>query len=156
VRVCEWTVEGDGVVLRLLSYTSRDCTYRSTPVAAVPVEPVVEAPVPEVVVPEAEDELEEVPEPEVVAPAPVAPSPITPAAPVVQGVLAAKYAQFASTYPGTVAYGGAGNCVARNYGFVQNGSFAPSFAFGNGISAEVKITVNAERNGYDVQWYGCF
>lgn len=150
-RVCEWTVEGDGVVLRLLSFTSRDCTYRSA-VVGVPVEPVVEAPAPEVTVPRVEAE----PEPEVIAPAPVAPSPITPAAPVVQGVLAAKYAQFASTYPGTSAYVGDGNCVARNFGFVQNGTFGPSFDFGSGVRAEVKITVNTARTGYDVQWYGCF
>lgn len=170
-RVCEFKVLGETVELHLLSYSSRECKYgykTLTPeqpgveeapvvVAPAPVTPaslVDEAPASDVT-PEPEVQ-QAVAEEAVVAPAPVAASPVTPTTPAIEGVLAVKYAQFASTYPGTSAYSGAGNCVARNFGFVQNGTFAPSFTYGNGVSAQVMLVVNTARSGYDVQWYGCF
>jgi len=158
----ETTTTTPGYVKRVLvKQIGRTCIYKliKAPVFT-PVEPVTETPAPVAPAPVV------VPEP--VAPAPVvvpAPQPVAAPAPVVvpapvggtvsNDPLVVKYAQFAATFPGTLKYGVGGSCFKMNYGFVQNGTFPPSFKTGNGVSAQVKLTVNSARSGFDVQWYAC-
>lgn len=157
IPACPYTIElAAGASLRIMILLPKQCGYRF--VAPAP----VEAP--------ATPEAHEAPAP-VTAPVPVIPAPVTTPAPAptapspdkpsgsigsAMTPLQAMYTLFAKGYPGTLAYGSGGRCVKRNFGFVTSGTLAPLFTVtSEGITAQVKITRNDARNGYDVQWYIC-
>lgn len=154
--VCAPTTMSKGVVLVLYKQNGRSCTYTALKVVTPPAPQPTPVPIPTT----APEPAPAVPAAPVAAPVPT-PTPTVPVAPAIGGSvsaadpLAAKYAQFAAAFPGSSKYGSGGTCFSMNYGFVQNGTFAPSFKTGNGVFAQVKLTVNSERKGFDVRWYAC-